>query len=103
MSPALSALHDQLVMVKVRLYDSYYKYKLLYISTKNNLKNEKKTHQRLWVCLKGDGENMRKELEVNKGRADQMNHEHKIRLRTFQEEIERVKLEISQKEESLRS
>ena len=46
---------------------------------------------------------MRKELEVNKGRADQMNHEHKIRLRTFQEEIERLKLEISQKEESLRS
>ena len=52
---------------------------------------------------KGDGENLRKELEMNKGRADQINHEHKIRLRSFQEDIQRMKDEFLQKNESLRS
>ena len=45
----------------------------------------------------GEGENFRKELDSNRTKGEQLQHENKIRIRTFQEELERVKIELTKK------
>lgn len=63
MSPAMAALHEQLIQVK------------------------------------GEGEHFRKELDMSKNKADQLQHENKIRIRSFHEELERIKVDLTKKVE----
>jgi len=54
-------------------------------------------HEQL-IQVKGESENTRKEIAQNRSKVEQQNHENKIRIRGFNEEIEKIKLQVSKVE-----